>query len=205
MSSSITRRDALKDIAAAGAGLALATQTIRGQSPIVIAGQPVEIVIARVSAATLRISVLPLKLGASSPPPKDQALVQAASGQPFRRLPNAFRPLRTNEYTIQFEEDPPTLRILGPRDRLIQQFTFDRTSPTLSFALGKGPLLGFGEGGPQFDRKGAVYTNRNGQGGYQLRTHGGRVPIQWFASTDAGGCMCISRLARSISPAAKAN
>jgi len=25
---------------------------------------------------------------------------------------------------------------------------------------------------------------RSGQGGYQLRTHGGRVPIQWLASTD---------------------
>ncbi|MGQ0734151.1 MAG: TIM-barrel domain-containing protein [Acidobacteriota bacterium] len=48
-------------------------------------------------------------------------------------------------------------------------------------------MLGFGEGGPQFDRKGAVYTNRNGQGGYQLRTHGGRVPIQWLVSTDGWG------------------
>lgn len=27
----------------------------------------------------------------------------------------------------------------------------------------------------------------NGQGGYQLRTHGGRVPIQWLVSTDGWG------------------
>ena len=57
----------------------------------------------------------------------------------------------------------------------------------MRFSLGKGPLLGFGEGGPQFDRKGSTYTNRNGQGGYQLRTHGGRVPIQWLVSTDGWG------------------
>ena len=57
----------------------------------------------------------------------------------------------------------------------------------MSFLLGKGPLLGFGEGGPQFDRKGIVDRMRNGQGGYQLRTHGGRVPIQWLIGTDGWG------------------
>jgi alpha-glucosidase/alpha-D-xyloside xylohydrolase len=41
-----------------------------------------------------------------------------------------------------------------------------------------------GQGGPQFDRRGSSYTMRWGQGGYELRTHGGVVPIQWFVSTD---------------------
>ena len=31
---------------------------------------------------------------------------------------------------------------------------------------------------------------RNGQGGYQLRTHGGRVPIQWLIGT-AGWALFI--------------
>ena len=57
----------------------------------------------------------------------------------------------------------------------------------MSFLLPKGPLLGFGEGGPQFDRKGTTDRMRNGQGGYQLRTHGGRVPIQWLIGTDGWG------------------
>ena len=48
-----------------------------------------------------------------------------------------------------------------------------------------GPLLGLGEGGPQFDRKGSIDEMRNGQEGYRLRTHGGRVPIQWMVSTHA--------------------
>ncbi|MPZ21468.1 MAG: DUF5110 domain-containing protein [Luteitalea sp.] len=54
----------------------------------------------------------------------------------------------------------------------------------MSFLLSKGPLLGLGEGGPQFDRKGSTDRMRNGQGGYRLRTHGGRVPIQWLVGTD---------------------
>ena len=57
----------------------------------------------------------------------------------------------------------------------------------LEFSIGDAPLLGFGEGGPQFDRRGAVDAMRNGQGGYQLRTHGGRVPIQWLIGTAGWG------------------
>ena len=64
---------------------------------------------------------------------------------------------------------------------------FDAQNPGVSFLLPKGPLLGLGEGGPQFDRKGSVDRMRNGQGGYQLRTHGGRVPIQWLVGTDGWG------------------
>jgi hypothetical protein len=35
----------------------------------------------------------------------------------------------------------------------------------LEFSTGNAPLLGFGEGGAQFDRRGAVDQMRNGQGG----------------------------------------
>ena len=69
----------------------------------------------------------------------------------------------------------------------VQRLTLDAASPAVSFLMGKGPLLGLGEGGPQFDRKGIVDRGRNGQGGYQLRTHGGRVPIQWLVGTDGWG------------------
>ena len=53
----------------------------------------------------------------------------------------------------------------------------------MTFALGGSPLLGLGEGGPQFDRRGSTDGMRSGQGGYQLRTHGGRVPVQWLIDT----------------------
>src|SRR2546423_598227 len=54
----------------------------------------------------------------------------------------------------------------------------------MSFLLPNGPLLGLGEGGPQFDRKGAADPMRNGQGGFRLATHGTRAPIQWLLGTD---------------------
>ena len=64
----------------------------------------------------------------------------------------------------------------------MQELTVDEAG-TLDFLIGDAPLLAFGEGGPQFDRRGAVDAMRNGQGGYQLRTHGGRVPVQWLIGT----------------------
>jgi alpha-glucosidase/alpha-D-xyloside xylohydrolase len=48
---------------------------------------------------------------------------------------------------------------------------------------GDSPLLGLGEGGPQFDRRGSTDRMHSGQGGYKLGTHGGRVPIPWLIGT----------------------
>ena len=65
----------------------------------------------------------------------------------------------------------------------IQTFSVDRATGIVSFATGESPLLGLGEGGPQFDRRGSIDTMVSGQGGYKLETHGGRVPIPWLIST----------------------
>ena len=185
MSSPISRRDALKHLGAAGAGVALSGTVLRGQrSPIVVAGAHVEIAIASVSRSTVRITVLPI--GAASSVPDDGALVRAAEGRVIGRRRSEFAPVRVGDLRVRLSPDT-TLQIDTQAGRPIQRLTFDAEAPTLSFSLGNGPLLGFGEGGPQFDRKGSIYTNRNGQGGYQLRTHGGRVPIQWLVSTDGWG------------------
>jgi alpha-glucosidase (family GH31 glycosyl hydrolase) len=57
----------------------------------------------------------------------------------------------------------------------------------MTFLLSKGPLLGLGQGGPQFDRRGTVDKMRSGQRGYRLGTHGGRAPVQWLVGTDGWG------------------
>ena len=70
---------------------------------------------------------------------------------------------------------------------VVQQLRADLTTNSLSFLLGRGPLLGLGEGGPQFDRRGAADEMRNGQDGYRLHTHGARVPVQWVVGTEGWG------------------
>ncbi len=134
----------------------------------------------------MRITVVPIgepgtALTASN------ALVRAADAKPLTTARDAFAPIDAGNLRVRFTATPPTLTVEDRKGVVVQRLALDATAPALSFALGKGPLLGFGEGGPQFDRKGQTYTNRNGQGGYQLRTHGGRVPIQWLVSTDGWG------------------
>ena len=87
---------------------------------------------------------------------------------------------------------PPTIRIEAKDGRLVQRLRVDAQTGSLVFDLGEGPVLGLGEGGPQFDRRGSADRMRSGQGGYRLRTHGGRVPIPWLIGT-SGWAMFIHR------------
>jgi alpha-glucosidase/alpha-D-xyloside xylohydrolase len=185
MRARIHRRDALRQLGAAGVGFAMAPVVLRGQDAAIrVAGKPVEIVVASVSPSMVRLTVR--EVGGDAV--RDHgALVRAADAPVLARRREPFAPVKAGNLTVRFTTAPPTLTVEDGKGQPIQQIALDPDAPALKFSLGKGPLLGFGEGGPQFDRKGETYTNRNGQGGYRLRTHGGRVPIQWLASTDGWG------------------
>src|SRR5262245_40385192 len=187
MSKRVSRREAVTAIGATGAGFVLAPVLLRGQSSsILVNGKPVEIAIASVSPSTVRISVLPIAAAVTAVR-NDGALVAAATGRALGRRRVNFTPITAGDLVVRFGTDSRTLHIDTVKGVPVQQLMLDPKSPVVTFALGKGPLFGLGEGGPQFDRKGSAYATRNGQGGYQLRTHGGRVPIQWFVSTDGWG------------------
>jgi alpha-glucosidase (family GH31 glycosyl hydrolase) len=186
MTDRMHRRDALKQIGMASAGAMLGGVYIRGSgASIVVAGRPVEIAIASITPATVRITLVPLD---GTRVAEDGALVKAAEGRASGRArdPQSFTAIRAGELTVRFTADPPTLHV-ERAGRIVQKLTLDAATPNLSFLLPKGPLLAFGEGGPQFDRKGSSDRMRNGQGGYQLRTHGGRVPVQFLIGTDGWG------------------
>jgi alpha-glucosidase/alpha-D-xyloside xylohydrolase len=181
-----TRRQAIAGLGAAAAGSLLLPRTLLGQnSRLTIAGRPVSVEFSAVGDTAARLIVRPLQAdGSGAPVPDDGALAGDTFGPaptPRRDSASAAR-LVAGAFTAVFTNDPPTFVISRGGARL-QTLVFDAASPTLRFTLSKGPLLGFGEGGPQFDRKGQTYNNRSGQGGYQLRTHGGRVPIQWLIGT----------------------
>ncbi len=88
-------------------------------------------------------------------------------------------------------DDPPTVTISDRAGRIVQRIRIDARTGAFTFSTGDGPLLGLGEGGPQFDRRGSAERMRSGQGGYQLRTHGGRVPIPWLIGT-SGWAMFVN-------------
>src|SRR5688572_17759959 len=99
MPTRIPRRDAIKQLTLAGAGLAFSGGTIRGQGkPILVNSKPVEIVVAAVSTATVRITLLPVE-GAQLP--DHNALVPSATGKTASRRREAFQPVRAGDLTVR--------------------------------------------------------------------------------------------------------
>ena len=138
----------------------------------------VAVEISQVSAHTFRLTV-------GGAPANDGALVQAQWGAPVAKFGGNFRArtVKAGGVSIQLASNPLALAIVTARGEPVQQIKIDGETGVVSFATGSAPLLGLGQGGPQFDRRGSIDRMRSGQGGYQLRTFGGRVPIQWLVGT----------------------
>jgi len=184
------RRDLLKG-AISTCGAAILSQTAsralshRRQS----SGGDSELQIIPISAHAFRLSIL--RSNEDMPIPSDGCLVRESWGTPIRFLPTAgaqTTSLGAFRLTISSQSATITIRIANNRGDLIQQLCWYQDTRVLSFLVGSSPLLGLGQGGPQFDRRGSVDAMRSGQGGYQLATHGARVPIPWIIGT-AGWAM----------------
>jgi alpha-glucosidase (family GH31 glycosyl hydrolase) len=193
MTESISRRRALKALGAAGAAVMVRLPAN--------AAEPLEIAVAPSGKHSVRVTVSPLGRGRTVPVPLDGALVQPAkaSAAPVARVTPALRlrsgqgnrqRIRCGSFNVSVSTEPLTVRIEAADGRVVQQLHIDPEKGTLRFPIGDGPLLGLGEGGPQFDRRGSTDAMKNGQGGYRLRTHGGRAPVQWLVGT-AGWAMFI--------------
>jgi alpha-glucosidase len=188
----VTRRDAMKGIAVSAAALTFTPpdRTAAQETPITIAGKPVEVAFFTASSHTIRITVQPIENGNPQPVPQDGALVKTEWGAPIARVQSLSRPsiIASGYLRARLSANPLTVRVETAAGHLVQELKVDDASGHLSFSLGTGPLLGLGQGGPQFDRRGTTDRMRSGQDGYQLSTHGARVPIQLLAGTSGWGC-----------------
>ncbi len=191
----ISRRDAIKRLGAAGAGLALARGTLRGfASDIVVAGRPVELAVASLSAVTVRLTLRPIENRSPLPLPFTGALVKDDEGSVVAsgRDLSAFGHVKAGDLLVRFTDAPPTIHVETADRRPVQRLTLSGENGSMRFLLPEGPLYGLGEGGPQLDRLDSIERMENGQGGYHLATHGTRVPVQWMIGTD-GWAMFIQQ------------
>jgi alpha-glucosidase/alpha-D-xyloside xylohydrolase len=188
----ISRRQALKDLGLATAGLAVSGGIIRGQgADILVAGKPVEIAVSSVSPATVRITVRPIVEGAPAAVATTGALERESFGTDLAAARTAapLTQVRAGNLQVRFTPTPPTLVVETAQGDVVQRLVLNADAPGMTFLLPKGPLLGLGEGGVQFDRKGSTDQMRNGQrdspnDGYRLAIHGTRAPVQWLVGTD---------------------
>jgi alpha-glucosidase/alpha-D-xyloside xylohydrolase len=173
-------------MALAGAGTLLGSQSGAASArALVVAGGPVEAVVEPVSRWSVRLSVLPVVDGRLGAIPDDGSLVQPSWGPAVLRARSleGGEQAACGDLVVKLAGDPLTFTVESRDGRTVQRLKVDAASGALSFALGDAPVLGLGEGGPQFDRRGSKDAMTSGQAGYRLRTHGGRVPIQWLVGT----------------------
>ena len=136
--------------------------------PLTIAGQPVELRIASISPVTVRVSLLP-KGAPEADLNRDGGLVPLTEQ---KRTIAGATPVKMGTLSISVSQSPLTVRVADAAGKTVQELTVGETG-ALEFLIGDAPLLAFGEGGPQFDRRGAVDAMRNGQGGYSCEPTAG--------------------------------
>src|ERR1035437_2763083 len=181
--SSLSRRQVVQTLGAAGAAL-LADGGSAADSALRVVGQEVEIQLTAVSPHTFRLSVLPIKDGKAVAVPSNGTLVQESFGAPVAKFRGAAsQSVKLGDLKVQFTPDPISFAIETVKGEKLQHIKIDKDSGVVSFTTGAAPLLGLGEGGPQFDRRGNPENMYNGSSGYNLRNFGSRVPVPWLVGT----------------------
>ena len=198
MDSSLTRRDALKGMISAGTiALVQPATALQQESAITVSSGQVEVSLTTVSPKTVRITVQVFEGGEVALLPVDGAVVTERPGQTVARIRSlsGSRTIQCGDLHVTVSDKPLTIRVeralpgskQGSNRELVQELALDADASELRFKTGEGSLLGMGQGGPQFDRRGTRDQMISGQGGYHLETHGARVPIQLLLSTAGWG------------------
>ncbi|MGB7729665.1 MAG: TIM-barrel domain-containing protein [Candidatus Acidiferrum sp.] len=192
MSPRWNRRDVLKGLAAASTAIIVRPKLGAVQEGGGTGRRPVEIQIAPVSAHTFRLTLFALGTGGPLVSvPSNGSLVQGSWGAPVAKVrKESEQTIAVGNARLKISFHPLKVSITNEAGTAIQQLAWDDSTGVLSFLSGNSPLLGLGEGGQQFDRRGSVDLMRNGQGGYKLATHGARVGIPWIIGT-SGWAMFI--------------
>jgi len=151
------RRQILKHMVAASTALMLPGKPASAKlSPSAI-GQKFEIQITSVSAHTFRLSILPIEHGKAGSVPSDGSLVRESWDSPITKLRGDWRPqtVTAGGVLVQASSSPLAFTIETTNGKKIQRITADQATGIVTFETGDSPLLGLGEGGPQFDRRGS--------------------------------------------------
>ena len=128
-------------------------------------GTPVEIAVSSVSPNTVRITLQPIASGQPAAIPEDGVLAQAEWGKSLARARTGatLANVKAGNLVVKVAASPLVITVEGSDMRTVQEFKFDAAAPGFSFLLPRGPLLGLGEGGSQYDRKGATDRMPSGQ------------------------------------------
>ena len=170
MTNNIARRDVLKILGASAAGAWIGEPFLyAADNEVRIAGKLANVSVKVFSKRTVRITIAE-QVGARAAPAtntltSDGALVppESTSEQGLISTGAAGHSASAKEsLRVRITHDPLVIHVETAGGRMVQELKIDEATGAVRFPLGEGPVLGLGEGGPQFDRKGDVDQMRSG-------------------------------------------
>src|SRR5438128_2196097 len=123
----ITRRQALKSAASAGAGLLLGAEIASPQDAIQVAGRQVEVALTPISEYTARIAIRALENSSPQPIASDGALVKEHWGPEVARVTSLSGPraVTCGGLSVTLSSNPLTIRVAAGANRFVQECKLD--------------------------------------------------------------------------------
>lgn len=124
--------------------------------------------------------------------PSNPALIEQNPTTPAIRLKPGATSTKApiGQLLVTVLADPLRVRVEDTNGRTVQDLEYSAEKGMISFRMTDAPVLGLGEGAQQLDRRGGVYSVRNGQV-EGLATLGGRIHVPFLIGTD-GWAMFIA-------------
>ncbi len=159
-----------------------------GKGALQVSGRSVELAVRPVTESIVRITVSPLLAnGTAAPLANESVLVPRRWVEPVIRVRRRNDRTEASAGRLHVTADASISIRVKREGQLVQHLRIDRDSGRVTFLAGPGPVLGLGQGGPQFDRRRTIYPMLNDMHAWDMKHLGGRMPIPWLVGTDGWG------------------
>jgi alpha-glucosidase/alpha-D-xyloside xylohydrolase len=151
-----------------------------------------ELSVSAVSERTVQVVIAPLDdQGKVRSGPPSTVLVEQKPELKLRcRELKDAKEVTVGKLRVRVKAEPLTITVTRPTDKVIQELIVAEDG-SMTFRTAA-PVLGLGEGGPQFDRREARHRLVNGQTGPLFPTHGGTILSPFLIGTD-GWAVFVNR------------
>jgi alpha-glucosidase (family GH31 glycosyl hydrolase) len=166
--------------------LLVSSVSVEAKSAIIFDGLPVELRVSEISKQTIRIELAPLdKQGNPQALEASLTLAGFPAKEKFRtRQLTGEKSLRVGQLKITMTPQPLTVCVRRADGTLVQEIVFNQSAGTNTILFRTdAPVLGLGEGGDQFDRRGHNFPLINGQR-YRLGELGARCFSPFLIGTE---------------------
>jgi alpha-glucosidase/alpha-D-xyloside xylohydrolase len=166
----------------------LIASSVAAAGPLRHGESPAELSVAAVSDRTVRITLAPLdENGKPRPGPASTALVELKAEPKLQaRELGEVKEIEVGKLRVRVSPSPLTVTVRGPGGAVVQELVIAEADGSVTFRTAA-PVLGLGEGGAQFDRRGNLHRLLNGQVSppqAPLATHGGTILSPFLIGTD---------------------